>query len=163
MARDEDNRKILDMLKQKEFVLKVQREAYVRWVDLITLIRFSMIGGAALLAGTALLIMMMRPLEYLSTQNAVIALVCSFAAVLLAALHVVLEMDKLHNESRRVLHEYQALEKRCGTAQALSYPVMTQVYDEVQQKQALIRSQAKTVPPRWIKRQIQLIEQQFYQ
>jgi hypothetical protein len=47
MARDEDNTKILDLLKQKEFVLKIQKEAYVRWVDLITLIRFSMIGGAA--------------------------------------------------------------------------------------------------------------------
>jgi hypothetical protein len=163
MARDEDNTKILDLLKQKEFVLKIQKEAYVRWVDLITLIRFSMIGGAGLLAGAALLIMIMRPLEYLSTQNAIIAICCSFLAVILAALHIVLEMDKLHLESRRVLHEYEMLEKRCGTAQALSYPVMTKVYDEVQQKQALVRSEAKTTPPRWIKRQIQLIEEKFYQ
>jgi len=162
MTPQDDNGKILELLKQKELACRIEKEAYQRWVDIITLIRFVMIGGAALLAGAALVNILMRPLDYLTSQNTIIAVACSFAAVILAALHVVLEMDVMHDNSRKLRHEYEVLEQKCSAAQTLSYPQMRDFYFATQQKQLLIKSEAQTSPPRWLRQQVQLIERRFY-
>ncbi|OCX50417.1 hypothetical protein BEL04_21785 [Mucilaginibacter sp. PPCGB 2223] len=162
MPGEGDLNKMIELLKQKELACRIEKEAYQRWVDLITLIRFSMIGGAALLIGTALFNILMRPLDYLTTQNTIIAVSCSFLAVLLAGLHIALEMDEIHLESRRLQHEYELLEVKCAGAQNLKYNEMRDVYFSAQQKQLLLKSEAQTKPPKWIRQQVQLIERKFF-
>jgi len=162
MAAEEDFNKMVELLKQKELACRIEKEAYQRWVDLITLIRFAMIGGAILLVGTAVFNMLMRPLDFLTTQNTIIAISCSFCAVLLAGLHIILEMDTTHLESRRLQHEYELLEVQCAGAQTLKYSEMRNVYFAAQQKQLLLKSEAQTHPPKWIRQQVQLIERKFF-
>jgi hypothetical protein len=162
MAGEEDIDKMVELLKEKGLACRIEKEAYQRWVDLITLIRFGMIGGAVLLAGVALVNILIRPLEYLTTQNTVMAMACSFAAVLLASLHIALQMDTLHQESKRLQHEYEILEKTCAAAQALKYNEMRDTYFAAQQKQLHIKSEAQTKPPKWIRQQVQVIERRFY-
>ncbi|WP_448701557.1 hypothetical protein ACFGVR_05030 [Mucilaginibacter sp. AW1-3] len=162
MAGEEDFNKMVELLKQKELACRIEKEAYQRWVDLITLIRFGMIGGAGLLIVTALFNVLLRPLDYLTTQNTIIAVACSFTAVLLAALHIALEMDVVHLESRRLQHEYELLEVKCAAALTFKYNEMRDVYFAAQQKQLLLKSEAQTKPPKWIRQQVQLIERKFY-
>lgn len=162
MAGAEDINKMIELLKQKELACRIEKEAYQRWVDLITLMRFGMIGGATLLVATALFNILMRPLDYLTTQNTIIAVVCSFTAVLLAAMHIALQMDMMHLESRRLQHEYELLEVKCAKALTLKYEEMRDAYFTAQQKQLLIKSEAQTKPPKWIRRQVQMIERRFY-
>jgi hypothetical protein len=160
-SEEENNNRILELLRQKELACKIEKEAYQRWVDMITIIRFVMIGGAILLACAALGTMI-KPMDYLTTQDTIIAVSCSFTAVILAALHIVLEMDKFHFETRKIMNEYAALELKCGRAQAGSYPIMRLAFDEATQKQKEIRRAAKTHPPQWLRQQVQLIETKFY-
>lgn len=162
MAGEEDFNKIIELLQEKELACRIEKEAYQRWVDLITLIRFGMIGGAVLLAAIALLNILMRPLAYLTTQNTFVAMVCAFAAVLLASLHIALEMDAKHMESKRLQHEYEILEMKCAAAQTLKYDKMRAVYFAAQQRQLRIKSEAQTRPPKWIRQQVQVIERRFY-
>lgn len=162
MAGERDIDKMIELLKEKELACRIEKEAYQRWVDLITLMRFGMIGGAILLVATALFNILMRPLDYLTTQNTVIAVSCSFTAVLLAGMHIALEMDAMHLESRRLQHEYEVLEIKCSGALTLKYEAMRDAYFAAQQKQLLIKSEAQTKPPKWIRQQVQLIERRFY-
>ena len=162
MASEEDFKKMVELLQQKELACRIEKEAYQRWVDLITLIRFAMIGGAILLVGIAAFNMLMRPLDYLTSQNTIIAVSCSFCAVLLAGLHIALEMEATHLESRRLQREYELLELKCAAAQSLKYDEMRDVYFAAQQKQLLLKSEAQTQPPKWIRQQVQLIERKFF-
>src|ERR1700749_2315587 len=119
MASAEDNSKILELLKEKELACKIEKEAYQRWVDVITIVRLVMIGGAILLACAALGTII-KPMDYITTQDTITAISCSFVAVIFASLHIALEMDKRHNEAIRVRNEYASLETQCGKTQALA-------------------------------------------
>jgi len=77
-------------------------------------------------------------------------------------MHIALEMDAMHLESRRLHHEYELLEVKCAGAQNLKYEAMRDAYFAAQQKQLLIKSEAQTKPPKWIRQQVQLIERRFY-
>jgi len=161
MASQEDNSKILELLKRKELACKIEKEAYQRWADVIMTVRFVMIGGAALLACAALFTII-KPLDYINTQDTIIAISCAFLAVILASLHIVLEMDKFHHKIRRTLHDYTELEMACGKAQALSYTDMRRIFDEATIKQAQIKNEARSKPPQWLRQHVELIERKFY-
>ena len=161
MSSQENNAKILELLKRKELACKIEKEAYQRWVDLILAVRFVMIGGAALLACVALFTII-KPLDYINTKDTIIAISCAFLAVILASLHIVLEMDKFYHKNKRTLNDYAELEIVCGKAQALSYNDMQRAYDEATIKQMKIKDEAKSGPPKWLRQHVQLIEERFY-